>query len=130
MPVLEVRESGQCSSASRLPLRRLAVLYIRFSSARVHTAPLRILCAKLAWFRNRAAPMAFGLVFLGHEGEVWTVDVRLSGSGRAPGSMVFSRPTFINPSEEREFAAVPTCWPDCTSDQLRGFLETAHGTSS
>jgi hypothetical protein len=52
MPVLEVRESDQCSSASRLPLRRLAALYIRFSSARVHTGALRILCAKSAGFRN------------------------------------------------------------------------------
>jgi len=74
--------------------------------------------------------MAFGLVFLSHEGEVWTVDVRLSGSGRAAGSMLFSHPTFINPAEEREFAGVPSCWPDCTSNQLRGFLRAARGTSS
>jgi hypothetical protein len=74
--------------------------------------------------------MAFGLVFLGREGEVWTVDVRLSGSTRATGAMLFSRPTFINPAEEREFAGVPSCWPDCSSHQLRGFLEAAHDPSS
>lgn len=74
--------------------------------------------------------MSFGLVFLGHEGEVWTVDVRLSEPGREARFMCFSRPTFLNPAEERTFAGVPSCWPDCTSAELRGFLEAAHGPSS
>lgn len=74
--------------------------------------------------------MPFGLVFLGQEGEVWTVDVRLTGAGGEPGSMHFSRPSFLNPAEERAFEGVPSCWPDCTGDQLRGFLEAAHGTST
>lgn len=73
--------------------------------------------------------MPFGLVFLGHKGEVWTVDVRLSEAGRGPGSMLFSRPSFLAPAEERAFAGIPSCWPDCTGAELLGFLEAAHATS-
>lgn len=73
--------------------------------------------------------MPFGLVFLGHEGEVWTVDVRQPGPAREPGSMHFFRPSFLNPAEERAFEGVPPCWPDCTGEELREFLEAAHGTS-
>lgn len=74
--------------------------------------------------------MPFGLVFLGHEGEVWTVDVRGSEPGRGPDSMLFSRPSFLNPSEERALPGIPACWPDCTDTALRGFLESAHGIPS
>lgn len=74
--------------------------------------------------------MPFGLVFLGDEGEVWTVDVSASQPGHTRRFMLFSHPTFLNASEKREFDGVPACWPDCSSNQLRGFLEAAHGATS
>ncbi|HEY2378469.1 MAG TPA: hypothetical protein VGH98_20990 [Gemmatimonadaceae bacterium] len=73
--------------------------------------------------------MPFGLVFLGHDGEVWTVDVRKPEMERGPRSLLFSRPSFLEPSEERAVEGVPSCWPDCTGDELRGLLEAAQGTS-
>ena len=73
--------------------------------------------------------MPFGLVFLDSDGEVWTVDARLSGSERRERSLVFSRPSFLEPSEQRSFEGVPPCWPNCSEDELRGFLEAAQGTS-
>jgi hypothetical protein len=70
--------------------------------------------------------MAFGLVFLDHDGDVWTVDVRPAPppeTGRR--FLRFSRPSFLEPSEQRELDDVPPCWPDCTDDDLRGFLAAA-----
>jgi hypothetical protein len=72
--------------------------------------------------------MPFGLVFLDHDGEVWTVDARLSDAERGERSLLFSRPTFIEPAEQRAFEGVPSCWPNCSGDELRGFLGAAHGT--
>jgi hypothetical protein len=72
--------------------------------------------------------MPFGLVFLDHDGEVWTVDARLSDAERGERSLLFSRPTFIEPAEQRAFEGVPSCWPNCSADELRVFLGSAHGT--
>jgi hypothetical protein len=70
--------------------------------------------------------MPFGLVFLDHDGDLWTVDVR-SPQLKEPGrrSLRFSRPTFLEPTEQRELDDVPPCWPDCTDDELRAFLAAA-----
>ena len=73
--------------------------------------------------------MPFGLVFLDNDGDVWTVDVHLSETERGERSLLFSRPSFIEPAEQRAFEGVPSCWPNCSGDELRGFLEAAHGTS-
>ena len=66
--------------------------------------------------------MPFGLVFLDHDGEVWTVDVRLSEGEPGERSLLFSRPTFLEPAEQRAFEGVPSCWPNCSEDELRGLL--------
>lgn len=74
--------------------------------------------------------MAFGLVFLDHGGEVWTVDVRLPGAEKGGRALVFSRPSFLAPTEQRALDQVPPCWPNCCSDELRDFLAAARATSS
>jgi hypothetical protein len=68
--------------------------------------------------------MPFGLVFLDQGGEVWTVDVRQteSGGGRA---LVFCRPSFLDPAEQRAVDGVPDCWPDCSDEELRELLTVA-----
>ena len=74
--------------------------------------------------------MPFGLVFLDQEGDVWTVDVHHASADTRPArSLLFSRPSFVDPAEQRAFEGVPSCWPDCSGDALRGFLEAAHLTS-
>jgi len=72
--------------------------------------------------------MAFGLVFLDHGGEVWTVDVRLPGGQPGGRSLVFSRPSFLAPTEQRALDDVPPCWPNCDSEALREFLAAARDT--
>src|SRR5438132_826610 len=70
----------------------------------------RTACAK---FTGRLpTSMAFGLVFLDHGGEVWTVDVRLPGGQPGGRSLVFSRPSFLAPTEQRALDDVPPRWPD------------------
>lgn len=69
--------------------------------------------------------MPFGLVFLDHDGGVWTVDVRPAPTEQGRRSLLFSRPTFIDPAEEYALDDVPACWPNCTSDELRAFLAEA-----
>jgi len=73
--------------------------------------------------------MAFGLVFLDDGGEVWTVDVRLPGGEQGRRSLVFSRPSFLDPAEQWALNDVPECWPNCADDELRGFLAAARETS-
>jgi hypothetical protein len=69
--------------------------------------------------------MPFGLVFLDDDGDVWTVDIRPAQSEQGHRALLFSRPSFIEPAEQRALEEVPPCWPDCTSDELRGYLAVA-----
>jgi hypothetical protein len=68
--------------------------------------------------------MGFGLVFRDEAGDVWTVDVHASEGERAR-SLLFSRPSFLDPSEQRALDGIPACWPNCSDDELRAFLEAA-----
>ena len=68
--------------------------------------------------------MAFGLVFLDHAGELWTVDVQAADADRRR-SLLFSRPSFLSPSEQRALETIPDCWPNCSDDELRMLLEEA-----
>jgi len=72
--------------------------------------------------------MAFGLVFRDGDGEVWTVDALMHDPERGR-SLIFSRPSFVDPSEQRALDGIPDCWPNCTDEELRAFLEAAvtHG---
>jgi hypothetical protein len=74
--------------------------------------------------------MPFGLVFLDHDGDVWTVDVRPVPTDEARKLMLFSRPSFVEPAEQRSLEGVPPCWPDCTDEELRGLLVSAVESSS
>jgi hypothetical protein len=67
--------------------------------------------------------MPFGIVFLDDTGDVWTVDVLNSEDRRR--SLVFSRPSFLEPAEQRALEGIPECWPNCTGEELRAFLEAA-----
>ena len=67
--------------------------------------------------------MAFGLVFLDETGEVWTVDALSSDKERR--ALLFSRPSFLQPMEQRALDGIPECWPNCTGEELRAFLEAA-----
>ena len=70
--------------------------------------------------------MPFGLVFLDDGGVVWTVDVRQSGStAEGARSLVFCRPSFFDPAEQRALDNVPDCWPECSDIELRALLGTA-----
>lgn len=69
--------------------------------------------------------MPFGFVFLDDGGAVWTVDVRQPGESGGPRSLVFSRPSFLDPAEQRALDAVPDCWPECSEEELRALLGTA-----
>jgi hypothetical protein len=67
--------------------------------------------------------MAFGLVFLDQSGDVWTVDAHADKDrGRA---LLFSRPSFLDPREQRALDQIPPCWPNCTGEELRAYLEEA-----
>lgn len=68
--------------------------------------------------------MAFGLVFRDDTGEVWTVDARTTEPERGR-FLIFSRPSFLDPSEQRALDRIPECWPNCTDEELRVFLEAA-----
>lgn len=68
--------------------------------------------------------MPFGLVFLDQGGVVWTVDVRQSGTA-GDRSLVFCRPSFLDPAEQRSLDAVPECWPECSDEELRALLGVA-----
>ena len=68
--------------------------------------------------------MAFGLVFRDGTGEVWTVDAQTTDPERGR-FLIFSRPSFLDPSEQRALDGVPECWPNCTDEELRAFLEAA-----
>jgi hypothetical protein len=68
--------------------------------------------------------MGFGLVFRDDTGVVWTVDVQSADAQRGR-SLVFSRPTFLEPSEQRALDGIPACWPNCSDEELRQFLEAA-----
>jgi hypothetical protein len=74
--------------------------------------------------------MPFGLVFLDHDGEVWTVDIRPAPSQQGRRSLLFSRPSFLEPAEQRALEEVPACWPNCTGEELRAFLEAAFDASA
>ena len=70
--------------------------------------------------------MPFGLVFLDEGGSVWTADVRQSGAASGSGrSLVFCRPSFFDPAEQRAIDAVPECWPECSDEELRALLGSA-----
>lgn len=68
--------------------------------------------------------MPFGLVFLDQGGTVWTVDVRHAASG-GDRLLVFSRPSFLEPAEQRSLERVPECWPECSDEELRALLGSA-----
>lgn len=68
--------------------------------------------------------MPFGLVFLDEGGAVWTVDVRSAASSEEK-SLVFCRPSFFDPAEQRAIDGVPDCWPECTDQELRTLLDSA-----
>jgi hypothetical protein len=68
--------------------------------------------------------MPFGFVFLDGGGAVWTVDVRPS-TGPSERSLVFSRPSFLEPREQRSIAGIPDCWPECSDEELRALLGDA-----
>ena len=68
--------------------------------------------------------MAFGLVFRDGAGEVWTVDAQMQDAERRR-FLIFSRPSFLEPSEQRALDGIPECWPNCTDEELRAFLEAA-----
>ena len=67
--------------------------------------------------------MAFGIVFLDNAGDVWTVDTQSSRENER--SLLFSRPSFVDPAEQRALDGVPDCWPNCTGEELRAFLGAA-----
>lgn len=69
--------------------------------------------------------MPFGLVFLDHGGDVWTVDVRHADATDTGRTLVFSRPSFLEPREQRALTGVPDCWPDCSDEELRALLDAA-----
>lgn len=69
--------------------------------------------------------MPFGLVFLDDGGDVWTVDVRHTDTAGGARTLVFSRPSFLEPAEQRALDAVPDCWPDCSDHELRALLGVA-----
>lgn len=68
--------------------------------------------------------MPFGFVFLDEGGAVWTVDVRESKSGPER-SLVFCRPSFFDPAEQRAIQGIPDCWPECSDEELRALLGAA-----
>jgi len=70
-------------------------------------------------------PMPFGLVFLDRDGDVLTVDVRPAATEQGHRSLLFSKPSFLQPFEQRSLDEVPPCWPDCTGEELRAFLAAA-----
>jgi len=61
--------------------------------------------------------MAFGLVFLDVGGEVWTVDVQSADERNR--WLLFSRPSFLEPREQRTLNEIPACWPNCSHEELR-----------
>jgi hypothetical protein len=67
--------------------------------------------------------MAFGIVFVDTAGDVWTVDAQSSPEHER--SLLFSRPSFVEPTEQRALEGIPDCWPNCTGDELRVFLHAA-----
>ena len=67
--------------------------------------------------------MAFGIVFLDNDGDVWTVDAKSSPESER--SLLFSRPSFVEPTEQRLLDGIPDCWPNCTGEELRAFLGAA-----
>jgi hypothetical protein len=69
--------------------------------------------------------MAFGLVFLDQDGGVWTVDVRPVPSQEGQRLLLFSRPSFVEPTEQHSLNEVPPCWPDCSGEELRSLLVAA-----
>ena len=68
--------------------------------------------------------MAFGLVFRDDTGDVWTVDAQTNDPERGR-LLIFSRPSFLDPSEQRALDGIPDCWPNCTDEELRAYLEAA-----
>jgi hypothetical protein len=69
--------------------------------------------------------MPFGLVFLDEGGSVWTVGVRQAPATEGVRSLVFSRPSFFEPAEQRALDDVPDCWPECSDEELRALLGAA-----
>jgi hypothetical protein len=67
--------------------------------------------------------MAFGIVFLDSTGDVWTVDAKSSPEHER--SLLFSRPSFLEPAEQRSLDGIPDCWPNCSGEELRAFLGAA-----
>ena len=69
--------------------------------------------------------MGSALIFLDDAGAAWSVQPI---TGNKPGSICglrFSRPSFLEPIEERTSENVPACWPNCTPHTLRDLLRTA-----
>lgn len=67
--------------------------------------------------------MAFGLVFLDPGGAVWTVDVHSVDERNR--WLLFSRPSFLEPAEQRTLREIPPCWPNCSHEELRDLLDVA-----
>lgn len=68
--------------------------------------------------------MPFGFVFLDGGGAVWTVGVRPSAEP-SERTLVFSRPSFLDPAEQRSIPGLPDCWPECSDEELRALLGEA-----
>ena len=60
-----------------------------------------------------------------YRGKSVSVLVGFTAGGR---SLVFSRPSFLAPTEQRALDDVPPCWPNCDSEALREFLAAARDT--
>lgn len=73
-------------------------------------------------FRNR---MGFGLTVIDDTGRIWTVDAIRCPHTQTILGLYFSRPSFLAPVEERYAEAAPSCWPNCTADDLRARLRMA-----
>jgi hypothetical protein len=67
--------------------------------------------------------MAFGLVFLDPGGAVWTVDVETADERNR--RLLFSRPSFLEPAEQRTLNEIPPCWPNCSDEELQDLLDVA-----
>lgn len=69
--------------------------------------------------------MPFGFVFRDEGGAVWTVGVRQSQESNGGRALIFCRPSFLEPAEQRALDDVPDCWPECSDEELRALLDTA-----
>lgn len=69
--------------------------------------------------------MGFAHIFVDDVGAAWSVQpINCNKPGCICG-LRFSRPSFLEPVEERTSEHVPTCWPNCSQQTLREVLRTS-----